>query len=318
MSLKLFQRPGSPYWYIRGEYLGQSIYASTKARDKADARRFKTDLELKIAQSAGRKRGAATFKEAAALYLEAKPGVARQWRVSINKLCDVIGDRFLADIRQFVLVDAANFLYPHCQPISKNCRVFTPAAAVLHYAAENNLCPHIKVKKMKEKKPEPRGKRKDEAARLIAGAEGKFKFLLVFLFYQGWRIADTLRLQWQDINLTEESVRYHITKTDEWLEMPLHPVVLRMLREEGPGVGFVFPWRGRTSVYIRLKKLCKDTGIYFTPHMARHSFATWLNAEGASVFEIMKAGGWRDHRSVFRYTNVDMPRVRATINKLRI
>ena len=43
-----------------------------------------------------------------------------------------------------------------------------------------------------------------------------------------------------------------------------------------------------------------------------------LHAEGASAFEIMKAGAWRDHRSVFRYTSVDVRQVRATINKIRI
>jgi integrase len=192
-----------------------------------------------------------------------------------------------------------------------------PAAAILHYAADNDLCPYIKVKKMKEKAPEPRAKRKEEAARLIAAADGKLKLLLVFLFFQGWRISDTLRLRWQDINLSEATVKYHITKTDEWLEMPLHLTVLDMLRNDGPGVGRVFPWGGTTSVYRHLEPLCEKTGIHFTPHMARHSFATWLNSEGASVFEIMKAGGWRDHRSVFRYTKVDVRRVRATINKLR-
>jgi integrase len=314
--LNIVKRPGSPYWYVRGTIGGQTIYASTKETDKADARRFKEALEIKIAQSAGRKCSATTFREAAALYLEFRHP-HRSYELSIGRLCAVLGDRLLVDIRQRDLADAANFLYPQCAASSKNKQVFTPAAAILHYAAENDLCPYLRVKKLKERTPEPRAKRKEDAARLIAAADGKIKLLLVFLFSQGWRISDTLRLRWQDINLSEATVLYHITKTDEWITMPLHLTVLDMLRTEGSGVGYVFPWRGRGSVYRILKPLCEKTGIHFTPHMARHSFATWLAGENASTQEIMEAGAWRDHKSVLRYTRIDQRRVRATINKIR-
>jgi len=138
------------------------------------------------------------------------------------------------EIRQHVLVDAANALYPSCLPVSKNCHVFGPAGAIMHYAAENDFCPYIKVKKLKEEKPKPRAMRKEDAARLIAAADGKLKLLLVFLFAHGWRISDALRLQWQDLDLKESMVRCHITKTDEWLEIPLHSAVLSQLRKEPP------------------------------------------------------------------------------------
>lgn len=317
--LRIVKRPGSPFWYIRGTFAGRTVYASTKERDKADARRFKESLEVEFARSAGQKCHAATFQDAARLYLEAKPHSRGSWRANVERLCAVIGDRLLIDIRQHVLVDAANALYPRCSPESKNSLVFAPAAAVLHYAAECDLCPHIRVKKLKEKRPEPRALRKEDAARLIAAADGKLKLLLVFLFTQGWRIGDTLRLQWQDIDLTGATVWYRISKTDEAMSMPLNLVVLNMLRDEPqPRVGRVFPWRGASGVYRHLRPLCDRTGIFFTPHMARHSFATWLAADGASDLEIMKAGAWRDHRSVMRYTSVDVRRVRATINKIRI
>jgi integrase len=320
--LKLTKRHGSPYYYIRGTLHGRSIYASTKERDKAGARRFKTALEIKLAQSTDRKCNAATFQEAAALYLEFRRPQKYDW-VAIERLCAVIGGRLLADIRQHVLVDAANIIYPHCSPETQNRKALMLAAAVLHYAAENDLCPYIRVKKLKEKRPEPRAMRKEDAARLIAAADGKLKLLLVFLFSQGWRISDALRLQWQDINFAEAKVRYHIAKTDEWRETPLHLTTLNTLRNEAaqdaaPQIGRVFPWRGKTSLYRVLQPLCRKAAIFFTPHMARHSFATWLNAEGASTKEIMEAGGWRDHKSVMRYTHVDERRVRATINRIKI
>jgi integrase len=320
--LKLTKRRGSPYYYIRGTLHGRSIHASTKKRDKGDARRFKTEFERMLAQSAGRKCNAATFQEAASLYIEFRRPQKYDW-VAIERLCAVIGGRLLADIRQHVLVDAANIIYPHCSPETKNRKALMLAAAILHYAAENDLCPYIRVKKLKEKRPEPRAMRKEDAARLIAAADGKLKLLLVFLFAQGWRISDALRLQWQDINFAEAKVRYHVFKTDEWLTPPLNLAVLDMLRNETaqdhtPRIGRVFPWGGRTSLYRVVQPLCQKVGIRFSPHMARHSFATWLNSEGASTKEIMEAGGWRDHKSVMRYTHVDERRVRATINKIKL
>jgi integrase len=138
------------------------------------------------------------------------------------------------------------------------------------------------------------------------------------LFLQGWRISDSLRLRWQDVNLSEATVLYHITKTDEWLTMPLHLSVLDMLRNEGPGIGRVFPWRSRTGFYNVLRPICRKAGVVFTPHMARHAFATLRAAEGASTQEIMEAGAWRDHKSVLRYTRIDQQRVRATINRVNL
>jgi integrase len=102
-----------------------------------------------------------------------------------------------------VLIDAANALYPHCLAATKNKNVFGPCAAVLHYAAENDLCPYVRIKKLKERRPEPRALRKEDANRLIAVADGEMRLFLVFLFAQGWRISDTLRLTWQDIDVSQ-------------------------------------------------------------------------------------------------------------------
>jgi hypothetical protein len=177
------QRKGSPFWYVRGTFGGHSIYTSTKERDKASARRFKEALEIRLAR-AGQSHSL-SFAEAANLYLAARTA-SPQWLADIKRLCAVIGDRLLDDIKQHVLVDVANELYRDCQPVTKNCHVFGPAGAVIHYAAKNELCPNVRIGKLKEKTPESRAMRKEDAARLIAAADSKLKLLLVFLFMQGW------------------------------------------------------------------------------------------------------------------------------------
>jgi integrase len=112
-----------------------------------------------------------------------------------------------------IRMQAAKKLYSGVLESTKNNIVFGPAAAVMHYAAENDLCPYVRIKKLKERRPVPREMRKEEADRLIAAAGGKMRLLLVFLFAQGWRVSDTLRLTWQDIDLAQATVRYHVSKT---------------------------------------------------------------------------------------------------------
>lgn len=316
MPLKLIPpRPGkSPYWYIRGTLYGRTIDASTKARDEKTARKFKERFELDLAKADGEKRAPATFRLAADIYVKYRqPTRDLVW---INRLVAAIGSYQLSDIRQHILIEAANLLYPKAAAATKNRQVLVVASSILHYAAENNLCPYMKVSKLKEKAPEPRAVTKDQARALMAAADGDMFRLFTWLFYQGWRISDTLRLQWSDIDLHEATVRYHIRKTDDWRIMPLHPKVIEALDFQLTRVGRVFPWEDKSNLYRAMRPVCKRAGVRFTPHMARHSFATWLANEGVSPLELMEAGGWKDHKSVMRYVKLDPTRVRAVIGKL--
>lgn len=317
MPLKLIApRAGkTSFWYIRGTLYGRTIDASTKARDKKTAQRFKEQFELRLAKADAEKSTPATFRIAADMYKEfRKPKKADAgW---IDRLVETIGDYRLSDIRQHTLIDAANELYPNTTQATKNRQALVMASSILHYAAENNLCAYIKVRKFKEKTPEPRALSKDQAKALMAGAEGEMYVLLVWLFYQGWRVSDTLRLRWADIDLKDGFVRYHISKTDDRRVMPLHEKTMTALRILSPGVGKVFHWSDKSNLYRDLRPLCTRLNIKFTPHMARHSFATWLANEGVSPLEIMEAGGWKDHKSVMRYAKLDPTRIRKTINRL--
>ena len=91
--------------------------------------------------------------------------------------------------------------------------------------------------------------------------------MLVFLFSQGWRVSDALRLTWQDVDLNGAKVRHHISKTDEWLVVPLHSMVLDMLRSDaGDHVGRVFPWRDRAGLYIGSASLPQGRGSFHPPY----------------------------------------------------
>lgn len=54
----------------------------------------------------------------------------------------------------------------------------------------------------------------------------------------------------------------------------------------------------------------QSLGLAFTPHMARHSLGTWLNAQGAGLKTIMAALGHADPKSSMRYQTADVEIVR--------
>jgi integrase len=75
--------------------------------------------------------------------------------------------------------------------------------------------------------------------------------------------------------------------------------------------GRVFRWETKSGVYKPLRALCKRIGVHMTPHMARHSMATWLVQDGVTTATIMEAGGWKDVKSVLRYGRANLAEVRA-------
>ncbi len=147
---------------------------------------------------------------------------------------------------------------------------------------------------------------------------GPKRALIIWLFRQGDRISDPLKLTWEDnIRLDQRLVFYRVGKTDDWMPYPLHDeVVAELANLPGERKGKVFPWKYRWSVYKWLRPLVKQLGIAFTPHVARHSFATWHHDRGASKLELQKLGRWQHPQSVERYTKIDVERIRVGINKI--
>lgn len=319
MSLRIVPpRAGrSPFYTIRGTFADRAIDASTKARDAEGAKRFKARLEIELARQEAEQYAPTTFKRAADLYIDYRNPV-KQDRAYIKKLVAILGDRELSEIKQHMLVHAANSLYPEGQASTKNRNALMPAAAILHYAAENGLCGYMQVRKFKEADPEPRSVTKDIARVLIANSEGDMRKALVWLFCQGWRISDMLRVQRTHIDRKAGTVKYKISKTNKWRVKPLHADVLLTLADDDKDVGPLFPWKNKDAFYRELEPLCEKLKIHFTPHMARHSFATWRVNDGASLQEIMEAGGWESIKSVMRYAKLDAARIRSAVDRVKL
>lgn len=237
------------------------------------------------------------------------PNHAEQRRVERVKA--MLGHRIVGELRQADLVDAARRLQPRGAPATRNREVIRPAAAVLHYAARNGWCDWLRIELFREPRPKTRAVSMEAATAAIANADGDLRLLLVWLFRQGDRISDALRVTWDQIDLPSATVRMRIGKTDRWRTAPLHIELIPLLGNRPDKSGRLFRWETKSGVYKPLRALCAKIGVKITPHMARHSMATWMAAAGVNLRTIMAAGGWQDVKSVIRYADSDVEEVRA-------
>lgn len=332
-------RKGNPYYLVRGEVGGRSIEVSSKTTDEQTARKFALRLELELLENRVPEADEQiTFNKAADLYIAWRdPSKADLKRIDKLRIL-AIGKKLITQITNDDLVAAANGAYPVGAPATKNREIMRPAATILHRASETGRCAYMKIKLFKE----PRAKTRAvtiETAKVIVNSlpplpavhyqmgeqwlrdaevrQRKKALLLLWLFRQGPRISDALKVEVANLNLPARTVMRRIGKTDEDdVIEALHDEVWDALANDPPVGRWLFPWRTKSGVYKWLRPYCKGLGIKFTPHMARHSLGKWLNEDGASLRTIMDTLHHSDPKSSIRYQSTDVEVVREKGRRL--
>src|SRR5512139_3445859 len=131
MPLKLHPpRQGyTPYWRVRGTYLGIRVNRSTQTSKRALAVQALKKLEREIERGEFSERGEPTFASAAAAYMKA--GGERTY---LKKLLEHFGETQLSRIDQAAIDAAAAHLYPTGSAATRNRQIYTPVCAVLRQA----------------------------------------------------------------------------------------------------------------------------------------------------------------------------------------
>jgi integrase/recombinase XerD len=183
----------------------------------------------------------------------------------------------------------------------------------------------------------PRQKRKDrlpavlteaEVARLLmAPMSLKLRSLVMTLYSATLRLGEATRLQPRDVDSESMSIRVRQGKGGRDRNVMLSPKLLLVLREYWrlyhPG-----PWLfyGKTkdrpidprTVQKGLASVVKAAGLRkrVTPHTLRHSCATHLMEQGASLRHIQELLGHKSLQTTQRYTRVSPARVTAILSPL--
>ena len=305
-------RKGNKVYYAILYVGGRQREVSTKTRDPKRARQFAREAEDRFYERDVLRSGKTKTAAAAVNDYIAWRRPSKNDEKYLLRLRTWFARKPIADIGQDAIDKAAQALYPGCTAETWNRQVYTPMSYVMKHAGVEK-----RIRRPKQKKPRHRALTRAQAEILLANAsDADLYALLTVLFFAGRRISEAINLDPEYLDLPNARACFAVSKVDEDQWQPLHPRVVAALANLEKRKGRVFRWKTRFGPRKAIAALCKKTGIHFTPHVGRHSFATWLDADGATMRDLMDAGSWKDYKSVLRYIAKDKDHVRQMIGKL--
>jgi integrase len=331
-------------WHIRGSIrVGResSIVKehSTGCDRKEDAEAYRSRLEADIRRELlhgpGGRPQSMNIADAGLAYMN-RPGGVRPydlWR--LDQLNNEIGDwpisRAAAAFAEFT---------------KQRCAALAPATvdrfrcvlqAALNYAARNGDFDAPKVHRtLRIQNKRIRFLSKDQEARLLNTYANHVRPIAITLCFQGLRIGEALRLDWQHVNWAANSLFIAETKSGEprtvTMQDPTRKALHALWVSAGsPGEGRVFLNRlgvpyadprayalpGGSPIKKAHATACRRAGIVnFTVHDWRHHWASWCVMSGIDLETLRQEGGWASLRMVERYASVSAEHRANTMRKL--
>ena len=140
--------------------------------------------------------------------------------------------------------------------------------------------------------------------------------LMVFLCEVGCRYSEAERITGRDIDLQANTVTFWVTKTQKARTTPLTTRAIDAIRPFLPAIKSHRVWSLKYKPFQHQFDKAKGAlGLALdqelTIHSARHTCATRLVRNGASLLQVMQWGGWRSLGAVQRYAHVDMQALQA-------
>lgn len=140
-----------------------------------------------------------------------------------------------------------------------------------------------------------------------------------FLTSTGFRRQEALSARWENIDFERGMIYLPDTKSGKPRHVALNDsaiAVLRQLEEEKNG-SWVFPGKDPAKPYVNLKKplerLLAAAGLErIRPHDLRHTFASLLVSEGASLYKVQQLLGHASPKMTARYAHLSPENLRET------
>lgn len=345
MPLKLKKDDASGIWYVSGTVTvwrdGQphplEIRRSTKVRDKDQADAIKRQIENEVAERniTGRE-PIVTFRTAAKKYV-ANGGEARFLRAShdddspfqLHSRFDVFAGTPLDKITDEVVENEGRKHYPN--DATRRRQWHGPIIAVMR---ANKFRPEIQRPSSNEKRTH--FFKPDQAVELInLVSASRYRnpwspALVTFLFGQGSRVGETIAIDGRDdVSLEHRYAMLRDTKNGKERMVTLCPRVVAALSTL-PNIGKRGPlflrYDGRPyedregrgyklGFWARAVKAMDFDEAVFTPHVARHSWATWFYSQTRDVVRLKAEGGWESDEWQ-RYVKLANPSMGELARKL--
>ena len=314
---------------------GRRIRPSSKTRDEAQAREWYAKLLDDLwRQKSLDEKPKHTWNQAVAAYMEEKAGTAshKPNQTKIVELDPYLGGVYLHEIDKEMLNQVKRgLLRSGLKPSTVN-RYRAFYNSVLNYACDE-LEWIDRVPKTKKLEEEPTGIEyltPEEVDTLIAHLETKprAKHLVKFVAFAiatGLRMSNITKLEWSQIDLQRRCmwIQAADAKARKPIAVPLTDDAYAVIRSQmGQHLTRVFTYRGKPFNVVKaatLRRHAEDAGITkrVTPHVFRHTFASWHVMSGTSLYDLKELGGWAKLESVLIYAHLSAEHLRSAAENRR-
>jgi integrase len=340
--IKRLDLEGNPYYTVRVRLKGYPVQTATfkHLSGKGGAKVWATNTESAIREGRHFKTAEAkkhTFGDLVDRYIKAelpnyneKEQAERKskllwWKGKLGVYC-------LADITTPLIAECKESLGETRAPatcvryLAALSHAFTVAVNEWQWVNEN---PVKKVKKPTEPDGRVRFLDDDERAKLLAAskesANGWLYLCVILALSTGMRQAELMCLKWPDVNLKDAFLILHKTKNGTRRRVPLAGHGLELLREHSKvrrlDTPLLFPSKNNPQKPISLRSafeyaLERAEINDFHWHDLRHTAASYLAMNGASLAEIAEILGHKTLNMVQRYTHLSDGHVSSVIESM--
>lgn len=326
--MSVFKRPGSPYFYTNFQVGGRKFLRSTGTNNRREALVIEKRIKQEVVAEQERVGRLGPHRDA--LRYSVDQMFARYWREHgkhlrwanevagyAKRIVAIIGHVKVADLNG---VDVAHMVETMRDKGTGNVAI-NRAIAVLRgahtRAGARWGCPTVAIswKDLRSKEPKERVRwiTREEAARLLSHLPSHCRLIVEWSLYTGLRKAESLSLTWEHVDIASGWVDV-LVKGGDWRRV--------MLSEPAKQVLQMAPKQGRyvfdpTNLRKHYEAALEAAGINnFRFHDLRHTNATWLRREGASLEVVSRSLGHSSIQVTQRYAHVDDQEVLAAANSL--
>lgn len=326
------KRRNTTAYYARGTIDGQRFERSLKTRNRAIALARLRELEIELERSALEK-PEPTFAEAALAYMKDRKAKLALKGVDYHNsreaaymahLLRHFRETRISEIDNRAIAAAAWALYPNAAAATRHRQAITPARAVLAHHERGGL------RQGTPDNARVRWLTPEEAEQLIEAADAPTRRLILTLLGTGCRTGELVKLQVENINPPTAQAWIADPKNDNPRWAPIERArALPALMDGLPLTGAAFltpkgqPYQirannsgGQFAVRFNKAREAAGLGTEVTPHVLRHTWATWFYAAtGHNLVALMSAGGWKKTDMAMRYTKLAPADLAARLKK---
>jgi len=334
----LSKHPNGIYYLFFHDELGIRRKVTTKCRRKCEATKFLqsfkvSERERRLSQE---RRRLSQFKEDFLAYSRTVHTVKTQasFETAFKEFLKKLGDvpLHLVNIREI-----ERFLSDKTSEASIwTARKYHTALASAFETAKKWKCisdnPFRQVEKPKAPEVQPAHFTKKEFQDLLKGiSEVDFRELCICAVSTGLRLGELLSLEWTEVDfvlkiLTVKNSATFTTKNKKIRVVPMSEQLWRMLatRKEGASSELVFHSNGQQLLAEKVSKTFKEyvraakLGEKLHFHSLRHTFATWLVQDGASIYEVQKLLGHSSIAVTQIYSHLAASELHSVVNRISL